>query len=452
MLIDRELYKFNEALYNRVNKKYLSIYFHELKIRLNTISLVELQNIKKVKELDIFIPYSSRFQKEKLLYIFEYGLNYQIAELSKKKESKLRPTIDTTYLNAIKIKEYFSIKDMEIDDLAGHKEIYFVGENGDGKTVLLQAIVLALKGDEYDILAEDYIKGIKKEMVLSTKDSVYPNEYKTYKKVQNIFAYGINRNKISSDEKETEFTSYSGLFDTPSIYKTTLLRDAEKFLEQENISLIEDFKEKMSFLMDKKFQIIKTEKGLKYGEIEDFSMLSEGYKTTLIWLCDLLSRMMENQSNITELKDFQAIVLIDEVDLYLHPKWKYEFMYKLRQIFKGIQFIMTTHSLVTVLGAGDDAVFYKVYKEGGVTKVSPQINDISTYTANILMTSPMFNLDSMSVRNFNKNERLSSDDYIYREIHLAIREEMKNNPNVIDEKLKEKVRDELKKRLARLKK
>ena len=144
--------------------------------------------------------------------------------------------------------------------------------------------------------------------------------------------------------------------------------------------------------------------------------------------------------------------MIDEVDLYLHPKWKYSLIHSIREVFEGIQFIMTTHSLVTVLGASEDAVFYKVYKEGKNTKITSQIDDISYYTSNILLTSPIFNLDSMKARGFKKDERLSSDDYIYREIHTAIREHMKKNPSALDDELKEKVRAELKERLAKLRK
>jgi DNA replication protein DnaC len=103
--------------------------------------------------------------------------------------------MDRTYLEAIKIKNYFSIKDIEITDLKDKKEIYFVGENGDGKTILLQAIALALKGKDkdYSKLAYDYIEEIKDRIELSTIDEKFPLEYRNYKNVKNLFAYGINR-------------------------------------------------------------------------------------------------------------------------------------------------------------------------------------------------------------------------------------------------------------------
>ncbi|KIM09585.1 MAG: hypothetical protein KU38_08500, partial [Sulfurovum sp. FS08-3] len=359
--------------------------------------------------------------------------------------------IDKSYLDAIKIKNYFSLIDVEIENLGDKREIYFVGENGDGKTILLQAIVLALKGrdKDYTKLAYDYIKEIKDKMILETKDTQYPSKYHQYKNLKNIFAYGINRNKVDEDNFDT--SGYSGLFDTPQLAYTTFFKKPEKILSKKS-PIVDKFIDKLEDLMDNKLTIDRNSEGeLRFKGVDRFNMLSEGYKTTIIWLTDLLSRLMEKQPDIQALKDYEAIVLIDEVDLYLHPKWKYNFMYKLRTIFPKIQFIVTTHSLVTVLGASEDAVFYKLYRdEEGRTQVSQQIDDISHYTANILMTSPLFDLDSMKVRGFDKNERLSSDDYIYREIHQAVREYMQNNPSAMSEELKQKVKDELKARMAQL--
>ena len=52
------------------------------------------------------------------------------------------------YLDSVKIRNYFSIDDVGIvlNNLGEKKEIYFAGENGVGKTILLQAIARAIKG------------------------------------------------------------------------------------------------------------------------------------------------------------------------------------------------------------------------------------------------------------------------------------------------------------------
>jgi len=448
------------GLYNSKGeyKKAEPLYLKALKIREEVLGINHPDTASSYNNLASLYNSKGEYKKAEFLWKKAFKISEEVLgrnhHNTKFINSNLKSlfNINTTYLEAIKIKNYFSIKDMEIDNLKNKKEIYFVGENGDGKTVLLQAIALALKGDKYSIFAEDYIKDIKDKIELSTKDMIFSDEYKSYKNIKNLFAYGISRNKYDSENSEVD--GYSSIFETPLI--SIKLRKPQDLLRKNTPLIDDEFIPKIQELMSDKFKIIKKENEIYFQESHSetipFKMLSEGYKSTIIWLCDLLSRMMENQPKITELKDFQAIVLIDEVDLYLHPKWKYDFMNKLRKIFPNIQFIMTTHSLVTVLGASEDAVFYKVYKEGGDTKITGQIDDISYYTSNILLTSPIFSLDSMKARGFKKDERLSSDDYIYREIHTAIREHMKNNPSALDDELKEKVRAELKERLAKLRK
>jgi predicted ATP-binding protein involved in virulence len=197
--------------------------------------------------------------------------------------------------------------------------------------------------------------------------------------------------------------------------------------------------------MSDKFKIIKEDSEVYFQENDSktipFKMLSEGYKTTLIWLCDLLSRMIENQPKITKLSEFEAIVLIDEVDLYLHPKWKYDFMFKLRAIFPKIQFIMTTHSLVTILGASKDSVFYKIYKENGDVKISNQMAN-KGYTHNSLASSPLFDLDTITSREYDKR-RVSSDDYVYDKIHKVVSARIKEDINTSEDEIMRLINEEI---------
>jgi predicted ATPase len=447
--VNDSIENFTTELYEDVKNEFLSFYFYKTKIKINSSNK---ENIKSRQILKKSVSSSYDFQTNEELF---EKIDIKLAKELAKKEKNLKPDIDSTYLEAIKIENYFSIKDMEIDDLKDKKEIYFVGENGDGKTVLLQAILLALKGEEYSGLAELYLGKEKEKMEFFTIDTKYNSDYKKYKNVENIFAYGINRNKINN-KLSKEGLGYSALFDTPSVNRTTYLREPEVLLKHES-NIVNNFIAKIEDLMGSKLNILKINNEVKFkevgGETIEFDMLSEGYKSTLIWLCDLLSRLMENQPSIEKLSEYQAIVLVDEIDLYLHPKWRYDFVFKLRLIFPKIQFIMTTHSIVTILGASNDeeTAFYKIYKEDGNTKITNQIDDISSYTANILITSPLFDLDRVTVRGF-KDEKLGSDDYIYSEIHKSVREYMKDNPSSLDDKVKEEVKAQLKERLAELRK
>jgi AAA15 family ATPase/GTPase len=171
-----------------------------------------------------------------------------------------------------------------------------------------------------------------------------------------------------------------------------------------------------------------------------FEQLSAGYKGVITIICDLISRLSEKQQ-VESIADFQGVVLIDEVELHLHPKWKYNFMKKLRDTFPEIQFIVTTHSPTVILGASKEAVFYKIYKEEGEVKISNQIAN-EGYTHNSLVSSPLFDLDTITSREYDK-KRVSSDDYIYDKIHQVISLRIKEDINTSEEDIMKLVNEEL---------
>lgn len=72
--------------------------------------------------------------------------------------------------------------------------------------------------------------------------------------------------------------------------------------------------------------------------------LSDGYRTLLSLIIDLASRFaMANPDSPDPLQD-EAIVMIDEVDLHLHPSWQKRVVGDLLRTFPNTQFILTTHS------------------------------------------------------------------------------------------------------------
>jgi len=341
--------------------------------------------------------------------------------------------IQNISLNSIKIKNYFSIKNIEITNLQDKKEIYFVGENGDGKTILLQAILLSLK-KEYSGVVLEHFKEVK-DVELSVQYEKFTENDKVLN-IQNVFAYGINRNKVHYSDFDKY--GYGGLFDTSDSRRTTYLKDPFYELGKKYQGKNPVIKEFIKVLNS---QILQENHKIFDGGDVNFTELSEGYKSTIIWLYDLVSRLTENQKEIKKLKDFKAIVLIDEVDLYLHPKWKYDFVHTLRKIFPNIQFIMITHSIVTLLGASREAVFYKVYKENGETKISNQIAN-EGYTHNSLASSPLFDLDTITSREY-ENRRVSSDDYVYDKIHQAVSARIKEEINTSEEDIMKLINEEL---------
>lgn len=72
--------------------------------------------------------------------------------------------------------------------------------------------------------------------------------------------------------------------------------------------------------------------------------LSDGYRMTLAMVMDIARRMAQANPDKKNILESEAIVLIDEVDLHLHPKWQQTILPDLMRTFPNVQFIVTTHS------------------------------------------------------------------------------------------------------------
>jgi predicted ATP-binding protein involved in virulence len=82
----------------------------------------------------------------------------------------------------------------------------------------------------------------------------------------------------------------------------------------------------------------------KSGVIISVLQLSQGEKSLLALVGDLAKRMIMLNPSRDNPFDGNGIVLIDEIDLHLHPRWQQQVVSKLITTFKNIQFILTTHS------------------------------------------------------------------------------------------------------------
>lgn len=77
-----------------------------------------------------------------------------------------------------------------------------------------------------------------------------------------------------------------------------------------------------------------------------FEHLSDGQRTMLGLFCDLARRaaLLNPQFGGDACQHTKGVVLIDELDLHLHPRWQRQIIRGLSSVFPNIQFICTTHS------------------------------------------------------------------------------------------------------------
>ncbi len=88
--------------------------------------------------------------------------------------------------------------------------------------------------------------------------------------------------------------------------------------------------------------------------------LSDGYRSVLALSGDLIWRLfMAFPASDDPMKE-QGTVLIDELDIHLHPVWQRQIPAMLRGLFPNLQFIVSTHSPFVAAGSGEDAVTYRL--------------------------------------------------------------------------------------------
>jgi hypothetical protein len=95
-------------------------------------------------------------------------------------------------------------------------------------------------------------------------------------------------------------------------------------------------------------------RGVHVSTPSGFTPLAEislGYQGMFAWTVDLAWRLFEAFPNSPDPLAESAIVLIDEVDLHLHPRWQRDIARRLLTHFPRVQFIASTHSPVTALEA-----------------------------------------------------------------------------------------------------
>lgn len=98
----------------------------------------------------------------------------------------------------------------------------------------------------------------------------------------------------------------------------------------------------------------------KGEEKYNFNQLSDGEKSYMALIFDIVRKMAMTHPSLGNPLDGDGIVLIDEVDLHLHPSWQREVIDKLKQLLPNCQFFISTHSPHVVssvnLRAGDKLI------------------------------------------------------------------------------------------------
>jgi hypothetical protein len=121
--------------------------------------------------------------------------------------------------------------------------------------------------------------------------------------------------------------------------------------------------------------------------------LGYGYQTLITWVADLANRMAERYPDSPKPLEEPAVVLVDEIDLHLHPKWQRKLMSFLTERFPNTQFIATAHSPL-VAQAAADANLAVLRREGDHVVIDNEVDNIRNWRVDQILTSDLFGLET----------------------------------------------------------
>jgi AAA domain, putative AbiEii toxin, Type IV TA system/AAA domain len=133
--------------------------------------------------------------------------------------------------------------------------------------------------------------------------------------------------------------------------------------------------------------------------------LSDGYRAFLGWTGDLLYHLVAATPDDCALRDQSGIVLVDEIDLHLHPEWQQRVIPTVARAFPKLQFIFTSHSPLVVGSLRQANVFVLERDERGVSQIKPSPSEVYGLSADQILTSEHFGLRSTRAEPFAQDLR-----------------------------------------------
>lgn len=422
----------------------------------------ELRNIGLIRQLNIAL--NKRLNDENI-YIKEKDNTNIYRKLDEDFPQEIASEFLPMSLKSFHIQKFQGLIDVEINQLPVNAQwIFLTGENGNGKTCLLRAIALGLHADKnvndriyadkdstIDIVQHDSKAKISYRKILGIPERFNAN-YLYFAAYGPVRLYLEDSAKsISEDEKLKHIFDEDYFLSNFESYLSNISRKVE-YKERYNY-FIKVFKMLLPELYDIEIQdnngndtVLYLEKisenGITNFRSRKFSELASGFRNILALVGDIIIRLSHKVNAGNGEPSLEGIVIIDEIDAHLHPKFQKHFVATLTKLFPKVQFIASTHSPIPLLGAPYNTVILNVSRESAkegikVERLDDKI-DFKRLTPEALLTSPIFGFRDIISDALGEDYKLLETESDYEKIaeNNKIKEELRNlNPEQI-EKLK----------------
>ena len=332
-------------------------------------------------------------------------------------ESRKSEVLKSDYfpIEYIEIENFKSISKLKIsfkEDRIDQKSwLFLLGENGVGKSSILQAFAIGLKNNlKADELSKyNLIQKRKQKATIRIKERNSENVIETtlIRKGNIInqngqfdsFLLGYGSLRLSSSEvnlksrKDLDKVSYSNLFD-PVLALNDVTRWLKRIFRSDK-SLFDRVAYAIKSLLphdylDNELTIDKGKIAFKNSDIL-FTELSDGFKSTIVLAVDIMMKLTSANSDFDKVS---GVVIIDELGNQLHPRWQMRIVNQLRIVFPKLNFIISTHHPLCLRGAEEKEILLLKNVDSEVVAIN-ELPDPSSLRVDQILASEFFGLSSL---------------------------------------------------------
>jgi len=341
-------------------------------------------------------------------------------------------------IDGFQIQNYGPIKDTGFLQFRKNAQwIFFTGENGTGKTSILRAIAAGVCHLKTPEAPEFYVKFNFPR--IGPIFERHGNEHTNLKKgiLSGFCAYGAARLKtsfsnprnFSLDKSLSKKGLSASLFDSDTVL-IDIQDQLNIWLRNERLRNMvgkrQDYiHEVLADILPNNVNVKFTKRdnftATEYIEKDDqhrdyppvtFNQLASGMKSIVAMIGDMMMRLYNQQPNINDPSELSGMVIIDEIDVHLHPNLQKVLVEQLTTTFPRVRFLASSHSPIPLLGAPSDSQFYRVERnaKNGVEVTDLSDIAVSHLLPNALLSSELFGMDKLFSRIDTKPEEIRSED------------------------------------------